>query len=920
MASNELLAFAVQSNANLEGLNQYKASDILKLGFESGRVSSALMNRVLRQATFSGAMCGEFIIEQLGEDVVDNGDVDTLLDQFVRAIEQFCKTLFQRPDYSYTTVTEMVADSTLQEGVNAHTVGYYNIMDGGGTQYETGESADSDYSIKLDNGLFANPQLGDTINLRQFGLQDGDDLYTTLAYLPGFPGCTFQIPAGSYVWESTNRTIFTPRGTYRIEALGEVKISAYDATDSDNYEYLRIGPAVLGSSDAYILMNDYTVYGKNLTSETTIGSKEFTFDSLPNGLEVGDTVHLRVTRGSEGECRGINSEGQTSVIDEINGNTITLRDAALFDYSVNSSYVTGSVTKNTTLASSTYSSDSYTYVYVDFDDTDVEIASDNRNLLGLCIFSTTDSNGDPVSMYPEYYYANDKCFVFYWHRPAAAPQEGDTFKISLTSAALFRPKVELSIQGNIKFDCDTSKCTDEHNETGDSMLHVYGINNPEFEGVNFSRFGRTCLAIEGCYEGWQRDTVYDGNYKQSGTFDSHGFSLGSGNTRFNSFNVDVYSYGQGINAGNTPIPSIDCKFNVYNYIGGGQNYDGTPIWPWSKEYEQDDSSDTTFTSNAVCSHGGSYNTEWNDVTIRDCSNPFNMRGKQEDINHVRMYGAIGSSQVMHFAGITLKDVKYYPASNNNTVDYSDPRQSIVGNFMLLNMGMGNYALPQYYPSEFSDIYMDKSYGAILYANGRGSTFQNFTWGNLVIGKAVNPDYDESTGTVSNRVGPFVTYVGNGTTNLRHCFNKGGNLIIDLSEADTFQYVFNENWVYLTPTEGSYYWIGNSTLIANIGYEKAVNIPLRRARDSRVFFNMHHYLHSDYSIYGVILGDGSTHVRSSDPKGGADSYLAASTTRLDGTTGDSGKMTFYYRDQVNGIPMLQIENRLDSRTTFAFDFS
>ncbi len=78
--------------------------------------------------------------------------------------------------YFYHTVSEMVADENLVDGVIVGTKGYHNISDDGGAVYLISSTA-TDYSIPLENGLYA--VFRDTFDIRKFGIRDSKTLDQT---------------------------------------------------------------------------------------------------------------------------------------------------------------------------------------------------------------------------------------------------------------------------------------------------------------------------------------------------------------------------------------------------------------------------------------------------------------------------------------------------------------------------------------------------------------------------------------------------------------------------------------------------------------------------------------------------------------------------------------------------------------------
>lgn len=85
MAINDFKPFATGENANVTSQTDWEALPELGSGFQSGKASSAQVNKALRQATAMGSAMGQFIANA-GSDVLDNGDIATLVAQFTQAL------------------------------------------------------------------------------------------------------------------------------------------------------------------------------------------------------------------------------------------------------------------------------------------------------------------------------------------------------------------------------------------------------------------------------------------------------------------------------------------------------------------------------------------------------------------------------------------------------------------------------------------------------------------------------------------------------------------------------------------------------------------------------------------------------------------------------------------------------------------
>ncbi|MBT0720461.1 hypothetical protein HGT70_04090 [Rosenbergiella collisarenosi] len=79
MANNNFKAFAAGNGANVTNQADWEALSALMLGFQSGKASSAQVNKALRQGTTMAQVLAQFIVDSSGKDALDNGDTATLL-------------------------------------------------------------------------------------------------------------------------------------------------------------------------------------------------------------------------------------------------------------------------------------------------------------------------------------------------------------------------------------------------------------------------------------------------------------------------------------------------------------------------------------------------------------------------------------------------------------------------------------------------------------------------------------------------------------------------------------------------------------------------------------------------------------------------------------------------------------------------
>lgn len=88
MPTNDFKAFAGASGANVLSQAEYAVLAALANGFTAGIAKSAHVNKVLRQATIMAAVIGDFIANNSGANVVDDGTTATILANLNNAVKQ----------------------------------------------------------------------------------------------------------------------------------------------------------------------------------------------------------------------------------------------------------------------------------------------------------------------------------------------------------------------------------------------------------------------------------------------------------------------------------------------------------------------------------------------------------------------------------------------------------------------------------------------------------------------------------------------------------------------------------------------------------------------------------------------------------------------------------------------------------------
>ncbi|AKH64763.1 MULTISPECIES: tail fiber protein [Photorhabdus] len=111
---NDFKAFSISNNANVVSQERYEESKDLLTGFPPNDVPTHLLNKILRQSSTIASVVANFIAEQSGDDVLDNGDIAKLTEQLNKALEQ--KSTTKVPDASLTQkgvvqLTDVVGNS-----------------------------------------------------------------------------------------------------------------------------------------------------------------------------------------------------------------------------------------------------------------------------------------------------------------------------------------------------------------------------------------------------------------------------------------------------------------------------------------------------------------------------------------------------------------------------------------------------------------------------------------------------------------------------------------------------------------------------------------------------------------------------------------------------------------------------------------
>lgn len=86
MPKNDFKAFAISENANVLKQTEYELLPALDDGFQSGIARSEELNKVWRQASTITSVIASFMANKSGQDVLDNGDLNTLQNTLLKAL------------------------------------------------------------------------------------------------------------------------------------------------------------------------------------------------------------------------------------------------------------------------------------------------------------------------------------------------------------------------------------------------------------------------------------------------------------------------------------------------------------------------------------------------------------------------------------------------------------------------------------------------------------------------------------------------------------------------------------------------------------------------------------------------------------------------------------------------------------------
>lgn len=86
MATNDFKPFATGAGANVTAQAEWASLPALFTGFQSGKASSAQVNKAIRQASFISAALAQYVTNKTGQDVLDDGDMAGFIAKLVSGL------------------------------------------------------------------------------------------------------------------------------------------------------------------------------------------------------------------------------------------------------------------------------------------------------------------------------------------------------------------------------------------------------------------------------------------------------------------------------------------------------------------------------------------------------------------------------------------------------------------------------------------------------------------------------------------------------------------------------------------------------------------------------------------------------------------------------------------------------------------
>lgn len=189
-----------------------------ELGIETENLSKAFNNLENYVNNYFDNLDVQDEINNKLDQMAQSGKLDQIIHSFLKVNTFIIKN----------NVNDLISDENIIEGTKVQTLGYYNKNDGGSCYYEISKIS-NDYSIKLNNGNFANILFIDSINAKQFGCKgdgitdDSNNMQKAINYVKSCDGTdTLNVAPGYYL---ISKTLNIPSN---IKICGNIKTMYHD--------------------------------------------------------------------------------------------------------------------------------------------------------------------------------------------------------------------------------------------------------------------------------------------------------------------------------------------------------------------------------------------------------------------------------------------------------------------------------------------------------------------------------------------------------------------------------------------------------------------------------------------------------------------------------------------------------------------
>lgn len=274
------------------------------------------------------------------------GDLETKIKQdglFTQAeADQFKKTVLSVTVNSFENVDAMSKSTDLSSGTTAKTQGYYAKGDGGAATYRI-VSLPTDFTVKLDNGLYADPVKEGVVTPNMFGARDNVKYQPSIDSTDAFRKALafsdhVSVPEGSYKVQGLNipaRKVLTGAGQFATILYGygddviKFAESSYNNTVSDLQINADAGYAAIHCKYAPASGDPFDAHNRIENVRTSGGKYGFLVEypsrgvMIVNGYASGVSDTLYYIQGTDNNLVSCGGQDAPKGYELQNNNTMT---------------------------------------------------------------------------------------------------------------------------------------------------------------------------------------------------------------------------------------------------------------------------------------------------------------------------------------------------------------------------------------------------------------------------------------------------------------------------------------------------------------------------------------------------------------------------------------------------------------------